>query len=68
MAHMMFPISYDPLCEPYDMVMWFFRAKKQIFICYMYIFSPVSILGTYSIYTGYFIKMQNDLFFIMYSG
>ena len=21
MAHMMFPISYDPLCEPYDMVM-----------------------------------------------
>ena len=64
----MWPISYDPLCESYDMVMWFFRAKKQIIICYMYIFSPVSILGTYSIYTGYFIKMQNDLFFIMYSG
>ena len=40
------------------MVMWFFRAKKQIIIWYMYIISRVSILGTYSIYTGYkFIKM-----------
>ena len=65
--------------EPYHMIrypnhmiwswlMWFFRAKKQIIICYMYILSPVSILGTYSINIGYkFIKMQNDLFFILYS-